>query len=350
MKIAVVGAGIYGTTVAIKLAESGHEIDLFEKGNDILQAASGINQYRIHRGYHYPRSFETAITSKKSSEAFVEMYKEAIVGDAKHYYSIAKEKSKIDAKYFLDFCDQCGLEYEKVENLDFVNEDAVELTVLGKESLMDPIKIREIVWSKIKNLPINVKLNSEFGFSMIDSYEKVINCTYANTNFILEKYPEERKKYQFELCEKPILELPAKFKNISLVILDGPFTCIDPYANTDLHLMGNVVHAIHATNVGLFPEIPEPFLPLLNKGIVKNPPITNIAKFIEVASYFMPGIEEAKHVGSMYTVRTVLPNVDRTDERPTLVSVINKKVVSVFSGKIGNCVEAAEDVLDIIEA
>ena len=27
--------------------------------DDIMKAASGINQYRIHRGYHYPRSFET---------------------------------------------------------------------------------------------------------------------------------------------------------------------------------------------------------------------------------------------------------------------------------------------------
>ena len=132
--------------------------------------------------------------------------------------------------------------------------------------------------------------------------------------------------------------------------MDGPFFCVDPYANTDLHVMGNVVHAIHRSNTGLYPEIPEEYKPLLNKGIVRNPPITNIKKFMEVAKTFMPEIEGAEHVGSMYTVRTVLPNVDHTDERPTLVSKIGDKIIHVFSGKIGNCVEAAEEVLKIVKS
>ena len=56
MRIAVVGGGIFGVSAAVKLARAGHQADLFEKQRDILCAASGINQYRIHRGYHYPRN------------------------------------------------------------------------------------------------------------------------------------------------------------------------------------------------------------------------------------------------------------------------------------------------------
>ena len=50
----------------------------------------------------------------------------------------------------------------------------------------------------------------------------------------------------------------------------------------------------------------------------------------------------------MYTVRTVLPDRDATDERPTLVSQIDEQVIQVFSGKLGNCVEAARAVAELI--
>jgi glycine/D-amino acid oxidase-like deaminating enzyme len=57
-KIAVAGAGIYGATAAIRLAEQGHQVHLFDPLG-LLRAASAINQYRVHAGYHYPRSAET---------------------------------------------------------------------------------------------------------------------------------------------------------------------------------------------------------------------------------------------------------------------------------------------------
>ena len=54
-RCAVVGGGIYGVTVATKLKVSGYDVDLYESDSQILNRASGINQYRLHRGYHYPR-------------------------------------------------------------------------------------------------------------------------------------------------------------------------------------------------------------------------------------------------------------------------------------------------------
>jgi len=69
MKIAIIGGGIFGVTTAIRLSRN-HDVDLFEQNSDILQSASGINQYRLHRGYHYPRSTDTAI-SAKNSELFI---------------------------------------------------------------------------------------------------------------------------------------------------------------------------------------------------------------------------------------------------------------------------------------
>ena len=63
----------------------------------------------------------------------------------------------------------------------------------------------------------------------------------------------------------------------------------------------------------------------------------------------MPGLARAEHIGSMFTFRTVLPNLEKTDARPTFVTKIDDKTVTVFSGKIGTCVEAAEEVLKIAQ-
>lgn len=348
MRIAVVGAGIFGSTVAIKLAQAGHEVELFEKGKDILSAASGINLNRLHRGYHYPRSKETALSSKHSERSFRLEYGEAVQDHNDHYYAIAKEKSLISGEAFLNFCLECGLEHEKVD-FGHLHSHMVEFVVKCRESIIDPVKLRGIVKRKINDEGIKLFLEQTFSANQTEDYDLIVNAAYANSNSILEKFPDAKRQYQFELCEIPVLKLPESLKNKSLVMLDGPFFCIDPYSDTGYHGLYNVVHSIHATNVGFYPEIPKEFVSLINRGIVENPPITNIAKFIEAAAEFMVEIREAQHIGSMYTVRTVLPNVHGTDERPTLVTRLNDRVINVFSGKLGNCVEAAYEVLRLIE-
>ena len=74
--IAIVGAGIFGTTSAIRLASRGHKCTIYEKKDSILSCASRVNQYRFHRGYHYPRTVETVKQLNKTSKRFknVETY------------------------------------------------------------------------------------------------------------------------------------------------------------------------------------------------------------------------------------------------------------------------------------
>ena len=54
-KVAVIGGGIFGITAAFTLSQN-NEVDLFEKNDDLITQASYVNQYRLHRGSHYPRS------------------------------------------------------------------------------------------------------------------------------------------------------------------------------------------------------------------------------------------------------------------------------------------------------
>jgi hypothetical protein len=348
IKVAVVGGGIFGTTAAIKIAENGFFVDLFEKNDDILKAASGINQFRSHRGYHYPRSSETIESCMKATPKFEKEYEAAIIKNFDHYYCIAKEDSLTSGEEFLKVCKKHGLYAEEID-LGVVNSKEIDLCVKVDENIMDLDILKKIVKEKIQKNNIRVYLNTQVNKDDLKEYDFVVVATYANQNEMIKNFTGITEQYQYELCEKPVIRMPESFKNTSIVIMDGPFTCIDPLGDSGLFLMGHVEHAIHKREIGEKMNVSEEFKNLLNNGIVKNPPITNWPLFKESAKKFIPEIANAEHVGSMFTIRTVLPNLDSTDSRPTMVNKIDNRVISIFSGKIGTCVDAAEEVVGIIK-
>ena len=348
MRIAIVGGGIFGITASIILAKN-HQVELFEKNNELLQSASGSNQYRIHRGYHYPRSPDTVNDIIESESSFKEIFSDAMLTDFEHYYCIAKENSLTSAKQFLDFCNKFQLEYTPSQ-LQFMNKDSIEMCIRVKESVYDPEKLRQVCWKKLKDQNVKIHLSNKVSDDLFEKFDRVVICAYTGINQLLKQYPTQQNEYQFELCEKPVVKLPESFKNKSVVIMDGPFMCIDPLGNTGLHLLCNVVHEIHQTNIGKYPSINKKFVDLIDKGIVKNPSQTNFPKFIESTIDFIPEITKAKHVGSMFTYRAVPPRVEETDARPTIVKEINNKIVTLFSGKITTCVEAARKVEKIFDS
>ena len=347
MKIAIIGGGIFGVTTAIRLSRN-HDVDLFEQNSDILQSASGINQYRLHRGYHYPRSTDTAISAKNSELFFKNEYSGSIVNDIDHFYCIANENSLTNKDQYLNFCNAVDLSFEETK-LDLLNQNKIDLCVKVVETLFDPFLLKDICWKKIQENNINMHMGKPVYLNDLDSYDYVIVATYAGFNQTLNNFSDLQMNCQFELCEKPVVKLPNSFNQKSIVIMDGPFMCVDPLGKTGNFVLGNVVHAIHHSNVGKIPVIPEEFRNLLNNGIIRNPPITNFNSFVESGSNFIPDLNRAEYLGSMFTVRTVLPNLDNTDARPTIVRKLKNNIISIFSGKIGNCIQAADEVEKIIE-
>mgnify|MGYP001560344121 CR=1 FL=1 len=347
MKIAVVGAGIFGITTAVRLSRN-HSVDIFERYDDIMKGASGINQFRMHKGYHYPRSYDTALDCMKAQKSFRREYGDAMMDDFENYYCLAKEGSLTTKDQYLKFCDKLNLDYSQ-GNLDLVNKEKIDLCLKVKESLIDPFRIKEICSRRIKERGINLLLNKKASMEMLEGYDYIIISTYSNMNSLLGSYPASQKDYQFELCEKLVLELPEVFNNKSIVIIDGPLFCVDPYGRSGKFLMGNVVHAIHEANIGKFPKIDDRYSKMLDSGIIKKPQVTKFREFIESAAEFMPEIKKAKHVGSMFTIRTVLPYIEKTDARPTIVEKIDNRIITVFSGKIPTCVDAAESIEKMID-
>ena len=333
-RMAVVGAGLFGCTAALELSAAGYQVDLLEKHHEIIQEASAINQYRVHRGYHYPRSDSTVSECLRAIPLFMKSYGTAIMQHEvkESFYAIASKDSKVSASEYLDFLKRHDLEYEIVDSL-----PNTDLTVRVREDLFDPEKIKNIIVDRLFGSGVSARCGVEVTDKMLDQYDGAVIATYSRQN----TFAQKASTYQFELVEKPIFQLPEQYRGRSVVILDGPFLCIDPYSDTPYHVMGNVVHAIHHANTGEAPVIPPGYENVLNRGVIKNPPMSKVNKFLDAAKEFFPGIEQSAHIGSMFTVRTVLPYRDSDDARPTIVDWLAPKKLGIFAGKICHSVAAA---------
>src|ERR1700720_3471569 len=146
-KIAVAGAGIYGATAAIRLAELGHEVHLFDPLG-VMRAASAINQYRVHAGYHYPRSAETIAETLEARAEFIEAFEPAIVRNSRHYYAIPKKDSRTPPGLYESVMQGHGLPLRACRPA-WMNFDFIDRCYEVQEHLYDPDVLRELVESRI---------------------------------------------------------------------------------------------------------------------------------------------------------------------------------------------------------
>ena len=60
-------------------------------------------------------------------------------------------------------------------------------------------------------------------------------------------------------------------------------------------------------------------------------------------------VDKCRHIYSMYVIRIVLPNKEKTDARPTTLNELLPGYWQVFSGKITNSVSAAIELSNKID-
>ena len=66
-KISIIGGGIFGISIYLKLKSAGFDCQLFEGKKKLLCGVTTNNLNRIHHGFHYPREKKTAIQSIKGN-------------------------------------------------------------------------------------------------------------------------------------------------------------------------------------------------------------------------------------------------------------------------------------------
>lgn len=338
-KIAVVGAGIYGTTVAIRLAEHGHAVTLFDPLG-IMQAASAINQCRIHAGYHYPQSVETIREIAEAGGEFVRTYSAAIMKNTRHYYAIPWQGSRTPPAVYEEVMARHGLPLKRCQP-DWVNFGFIQACYEVEEQHYDPETLRTLIEARLNELPIRFQRRS-FTTEQRDHYDCVVWATYglgASQTF----FPDAKR----QVAEKVLVKFPAVLRGVATVVVDGPFTAFDPYGKSGFSLFGSAKHTNHWSSTDANEPIPDRFIDWLNRPKYEPVAFTRFAEMQADCRLTIPLASEARYLGSRFTIR-VVENSPEQDRRTLYVKQGGPGEFHIFSGKVVSAVKAARLVCEAI--
>lgn len=322
MKVAVVGAGLFGSLTAVRLAETGARVTLYDRLPGLLLGATRSNQARIHRGYHYPRDPNVAELSRHA-DRLIGLFPTAVTR-AMHHYLVADDSPTSAEQYEKAILD-AGLAWTPVAN-SLVAQDAVQVCLNVEEAYLGVDETRRILQQQIAEFGVRCRFNTDVDpAELVGQYDHVVDATYGR------HWPDPLR---YEVCETVFIKVGVRFQGASFVVMDGDYCSLDPRG--DEHLLYDVKHSVHAVN-----HIPDHLAPLLNRGRVQTPH-TRLADMLDTAQRFLRGVGAAEYRGSLFTVRAVLPD-DGTDARPTLVRT-EGNLTRILSGKLCAAPWAADQV------
>lgn len=334
------GAGIYGATAAIRLAERGHRVHLFDPLG-IIRSASAINQYRVHSGYHYPRSPETIREVLEERADFLDAFRPAIVTNSRHYYAIPKKGSRTSSDAYESIMAAHSLSLRQCcpEWMDF---GFIDRCFEVDEHIYDPDVLRQMVTKRIKTLGIRFQQQA-FTSATRSEYDFVVWATYglgpSRGIFNFAKY---------QVAEKMLIKLPPQLRHVALVIVDGPFTAFDPYGNSQCSLFGSAKNTNHFSSTDFREPVPARYAKILNCREWTKVSFTNFESMRTDASLAVPAAREAEYLGSRFTIRVV---EDSSEDRRILhVCEGAPGEIHIFSGKVVSAAKAARIVCEKIEA
>jgi hypothetical protein len=353
MKIIVIGAGIFGVTIAFELSKR-HAVTLVDMNNDILQNASKVNHNRLHFGFHYPRSKATAMQCLEGYELFYDHFKDAINSCFPNYYMIEKN-SNVSSQDYEHFCDDLHLEYRVQRpsiNMNFAN---IESSYLVNESIFDFDVIKLKLENDIKSSRIKLILNKKItNKKNLEGYDAVINASYFNVNKINRLFGIKENKLRLQTVIIPIFKW--NYNKIGITIMDGKFCSIMPKGfNEDTFLLYHAKESvIYETESEVVPEswyygkeiIKNPlFKSIYDKTIAKQ----HINTIVRASQEYFSFLEYCDIIDYWQTVRALPINDD--DERLSIFEVSeqnNQKIISVLSGKISTCFLTANNINKIL--
>ena len=365
----IIGAGLYGLYSAWYSGKLGGAIVVLEYDDGPFKRATYINQARVHNGYHYPRSFSTAIKSAHYFKRFNEDYGFSILTKFDQIYATSSEFSWSDAKQFQKFCDAAQIKCEEVSTKKYFKDGYCDGAFLTEEYTYDAQILKEYFIEKIKELP-NVKIEYGARIKSIQNngreYEVelqngtqykssfVLNATYASVNQIQNYLGFEHFKIKYELCEIILCNVNDKLKDTGLTVMDGPFFSIMPFGKSGYHSLTAVTFTPHVACKESLPKFncqpkSNGFCSPQQLGNCNDCPakpesawpyMSNLAK-----KYMRDDLQfEFDH--TLYSMKPILLASEIDDSRPTVIKTFstNPTFVSVLSGKI-NTVYDLDDIL-----
>lgn len=365
----IIGAGLYGLYAARYCGLLGQRVLVLERDRAAFTRATYINQARVHMGYHYPRSYATAIKSAHYFDRFCRDFSFCIHQQFRQIYATSTHFSWTNAEGFVRFCHAAGIRCETINPSNFFRQGTCDGAFETEEYTYDASILRhwfidqlekissvEIRYGvkpvRISNLGDDWELTYSDGKKAIASY--ILNATYAGVNDIhaLADLPPFPIKY--EKCEIILCKVNDRLQGIGFTVMDGPFFSIMPFGKTGLHSLTSVTFTPHETSydhVATF-SCQDRSGGLCKPGSLHNcngcpaKPDSAWPYMSQLARKFLRDEYSFTYHSSLFSMKPILRASEIDDSRPTVICRLhaNPDFYSVLSGKI-NTVYDLDDIL-----
>ena len=342
----VIGGGFYGCEVALALRRQGlKRVIVAEREPAILRRASWVNQARVHKGYHYPRSLPTAARASVSFARFCRDYRFAIHRGRRKIYAVARG-SRVAPHQFEHFCRTVGAAWRPLERpaSDLFEPGLIDAAYEVEEVAFDAAAIARDLERRLGEAGIEVRLGKsarlieagspsvavDVGGERVEAGH-LFNCTYSAIDVTGVEVKAEVKR---ELAELALIEPPAELADIGVTVVDGPYFSTMSFPAARCHSLSHVRYTPHEA----WSEA---------RGSDTLPAKSNAVYMLRDAQRYMPCMARARLKRSLFEIKAVLASNEDDDGRPILFerSERSPRVISILGAKIDNIY----DVLELIE-
>ncbi len=365
----ILGAGLYGLYSALFCAKQGDSVLVLEKDNRAFSRATHINQARVHNGYHYPRSYSTAIKSAHYFRRFCQDFGFCNKTDFDQVYATSAAFSWTNAADFERFSRSAGIRCDKIDPEKYFRPGLCDGAFLTHEYTYDAMILKDYFLQELAAQPgVQIKYSAK-----IEAIEKaeglyfvhtadgdapstpfLLNATYAGVNTVLNMMGFEPFAIKYELCEIILCDVCDELKNVGLTVMDGPFFSLMPFGKTGTHSLTSVTFTPHVTSYDTLPTFA---CQVASNGYCCPAALGNCDEcpakpesawpyMSQLAKKYMrPGLDFS-YKSSLFSMKPILKASEVDDSRPTVVRTFsqNPTFVSVLSGKI-NTVYDLDEVL-----
>lgn len=365
----IIGAGLYGLYAALFCVKKGQSVLIIECESAAFKRATYINQARVHRGYHYPRSFSTAIKSAHYFHRFNEDYGFCILSKFNQIYATSSNFSWSNANQFMRFCKAAGIKCEEVSPTRYFKDGFCDGAFLTEEYTYDAQILKNYFLQQLGDYSkVEIRYDSRivdiennglyFNLILADGFKAsapfVLNATYASVNQIQNLLGFEMFKIKYELCEIILCNVNEKLHDTGLTVMDGPFFSIMPFGKTGYHSLTAVTFTPHLACKESLPKfvcqkrVGDYCTPshLGNCNECSAKPESAWPFMSSLARKYMREDLTFDFDHTLYSMKPILLASEIDDSRPTVIRTHsqNPTFVSVLSGKI-NTVYDLDDIL-----
>ena len=364
----IVGAGLYGLYAAEQCGARGQRVLVLEKDPGPFMRATYINQARVHMGYHYPRSYSTAIKSAGYFERFCRDYGFCLLTEFDQVYATSAHFSWTNAEQFRRFCAAAHIRCDDVSPEKYFNPGQCDGAFLTTEYTYDAQILKKHFLEKLAVLP-NVTIAY---FHKPESVQRtgsvwqvragditaeapfLLNATYAGVNELHAMLGFEPFAIKYELCEIILCTVDERLKNTGVTVMDGPFFSLMPFGRTGLHSLTSVTFTPHVTSYDSLPTFAcqgrsggccRPG-DLANCDSCPARPESAWPMMSQLARKYLREEYGFAYSHSLFSMKPILKASEIDDSRPTVIRqyTADPAFVSVLSGKI-NTVYDLDEVL-----